>query len=69
MVGPRDVSGVGGAEERMMEGEQTDKQVEAGQASDYSSHRTSVSARNTKHCDQHHQDLHHCIVTVQMPTN
>ena len=36
----------------MMEGEQTDKQVEAGQASDHSSHRTPVSARNTKHCDQ-----------------
>ena len=46
----------------MMEGEQTDKQVEAGQASDY-------SARNTKHCDQHHEDLHQCTVTVQMPTN
>ena len=53
----------------MMEGEQTDKQVEAGQASDHSSHRTSVSARNTKHCDQHHEDSHQCIVTVQMPTN
>ena len=62
---------MGGGEERvmMMEGEQTDKQVEAGLASDYSSHRTTLSARNTKHRDQHQEDLHHCIVTVQMPTN